>query len=230
MTDLILPVHEIFASVCGEFPFTGIPAVFLRLHGCNRTCAYCDTPQKTAPTNMLVYEVINTLLAQIPRANPGIPFMVTGGEPLLYLEALDALVAALRENYVQQSFGLETNGELIRTTQDLTSFNCCCVSPKLKSSGRASNLDYLKIVAAALNMDAPANLAFKFVLRSVDDVPDFVFEAARLAETGYKAPVAVQPAFGEVFMSQLFREIMHVAPLPLPVRFSSQMHKHERMP
>jgi 7-carboxy-7-deazaguanine synthase len=38
-----LQVHEIWYTIQGEGPFFGMPAVFIRLTGCNLQCHFCDT-------------------------------------------------------------------------------------------------------------------------------------------------------------------------------------------
>lgn len=78
-----LNVHEIFASLQGEGPFTGIPAVFLRLSGCVAPyCKWCDTPesltQGARQTTDSIYKEIST--HKIPL------IVITGGEPFLQWE------------------------------------------------------------------------------------------------------------------------------------------------
>ena len=41
--DGMLQVHEVFYTLQGEGPYTGHPAVFVRLSGCNLRCWFCDT-------------------------------------------------------------------------------------------------------------------------------------------------------------------------------------------
>ena len=38
-----LDIQEIFATFQGEGIFTGFPAIFIRLGGCNLACQFCDT-------------------------------------------------------------------------------------------------------------------------------------------------------------------------------------------
>jgi 7-carboxy-7-deazaguanine synthase len=42
-TDGMLQVHEIFPTIQGEGPWSGYPAIFVRLSGCNLRCFFCDT-------------------------------------------------------------------------------------------------------------------------------------------------------------------------------------------
>ncbi len=38
-----LKIKKIFATIQGEGPYSGYPAVFIRLSGCNLACSFCDT-------------------------------------------------------------------------------------------------------------------------------------------------------------------------------------------
>lgn len=101
-----LEVCEIFRSIQGESTWAGSPCSFIRLHGCNLGCLWCDTKYamaeagRTLPVNMIVEAVRphRTSLVEI-----------TGGEPLAQ-SATPALAAALLAE--GHTVLVETNGSL----------------------------------------------------------------------------------------------------------------------
>lgn len=77
---LTLRVVEIFKTIQGEGPYTGTPAVFVRLAGCNLACYFCDTDFESDAQVMRV----DTILLNVLHSIEGIGLVViTGGEPLL---------------------------------------------------------------------------------------------------------------------------------------------------
>ena len=101
-----LLVQEIFPTIQGEGPLAGVPAVFLRLGGCNLACGFCDTEFESFTERALadvVGEVVT--LAEMRKL-----VVITGGEPLRQpVEKLcEALIA---EGFTVQ---IETNGTLWR--------------------------------------------------------------------------------------------------------------------
>lgn len=74
-------VHSIFPTIQGEGPFTGMPAVFVRLAGCNLQCVFCDT-DFSVKEQMTATRIVDHVQG-IRRDLPGIELVVlTGGEPL----------------------------------------------------------------------------------------------------------------------------------------------------
>jgi organic radical activating enzyme len=79
MNGIKLRVNEIFYSVQGEGANAGMPAVFVRLSGCNLNCPYCDTQHGTY-TEMSTDEILSEV------TNYNCPNIIwTGGEPALQL-------------------------------------------------------------------------------------------------------------------------------------------------
>jgi 7-carboxy-7-deazaguanine synthase len=105
LEDGALDVHSYFYTIQGEGPFTGKPALFVRLWGCNLQCPGCDTEytekrKQYSPTK-LAELVLNKL-------HPSAIVVITGGEPLRqnltpFLEIL------LKKGRTVQ---IETNGTL----------------------------------------------------------------------------------------------------------------------
>lgn len=115
--DISYPVNEIFYSLQGEGYHTGIPAIFIRLSGCNLRCDFCDT-DFTASSLMTPDTIIETA-----KNFPAKTVIITGGEPTLY--NLEPLVLALHEEHFKVH--LETNG----TSAPCPGIDWITCSPKL---------------------------------------------------------------------------------------------------
>lgn len=81
-----LPVFEEFYSIQGEGFFTGTPAYFVRLAGCDVGCHWCDSkpawhqfPYQLTPLNDIIERILK---------NPSEHVVITGGEPFSYNLAL----------------------------------------------------------------------------------------------------------------------------------------------
>ena len=74
-----LKVVEIFYSIQGEGANSGMPAIFIRLSGCNLNCWYCDTEWHKY-TEMSIPEIQNNI-----QQYPCESIIWTGGEPTLQL-------------------------------------------------------------------------------------------------------------------------------------------------
>jgi 7-carboxy-7-deazaguanine synthase len=110
--DGSLEVHSIFMTVQGEGPFSGLPAVFVRLAGCNLQCPKCDTDYTSTRTKMLP----GTIAQRVEElASFGCSLVVvTGGEP--FRQELGELFHDLsRLGFTVQ---VETNGTLPPPKQD----------------------------------------------------------------------------------------------------------------
>lgn len=83
-------VQEIFATVQGEGPLTGYPAVFIRMWGCNLRCHFCDTDFESNKQTMTIEQIVDKVSELHGRARY---VVITGGEPML--QELGPLVYAL---------------------------------------------------------------------------------------------------------------------------------------
>lgn len=124
-------VNETFLSLQGEGFFTGTPAFFLRLSGCNLQCSFCDTNHQTYK-EMSEDEIVQEASREKPRH-----IVITGGEPALQLT--ESLVDKLHEAgfFVQ----VETNGTL-PLPQSIDWVTC---SPKSLHLS-IQNIDELKVL------------------------------------------------------------------------------------
>lgn len=142
-SEELLRVNEIFYSLQGEGHFTGTPAVFVRLSGCNLRCPFCDTDHH-ASVGMTYAQVVERVAAF-----PSRHVVVTGGEPSMQLTDgfIDALHAA--GCFVQ----VETNGTLPLPP----SVDWVTCSPK-DAPVVLDRIDELKVVCSGQPMDGYAPL------------------------------------------------------------------------
>jgi len=107
----MLALAEIFYSVQGEGTWTGTPAVFVRLAGCNLNCRFCDTD-----FSVRAFASVETIVAEVRALGGDCPMIVlTGGEPLAQVESSD-LIAALRAD--GRRVHIESNGSIPVTLAD----------------------------------------------------------------------------------------------------------------
>jgi 7-carboxy-7-deazaguanine synthase len=101
----LLQLAEIFYSVQGEGTWTGTPAVFVRLAGCNLSCSFCDTDY-----SLKFFASVSDVVRQVREQGGACPLVIlTGGEPLAQRETL-ALIEELRAD--GRRVHIESNGTL----------------------------------------------------------------------------------------------------------------------
>lgn len=104
-----LGVHSVFATVQGEGPYQGYPAVFVRLAGCNLQCPGCDTDY-TAVRDLRTPDEVVKLVNEAAAGADLAKFVVvlTGGEP--FRQNVTPLVQEMLTTDFQVQ--IETNGTL----------------------------------------------------------------------------------------------------------------------
>jgi 7-carboxy-7-deazaguanine synthase len=116
----MLQLSEVFYSIQGEGLWTGTPATFVRLAGCNLACDFCDTDYSTK-----LFTSVAGVVDMVREAGGACPMVVlTGGEPLAQAETR-ALIEALRRD--GRRVHIESNGTIYA---DLPDDVWLCVSPK----------------------------------------------------------------------------------------------------
>lgn len=116
----MLQLAEIFYSIQGEGTWSGTPAVFVRLAGCNLACDFCDTDY-----SLKFFASVDDVVRRVREAGGNCPMVIlTGGEPLAQIET-SALIAALRCD--GRRVHIESNGTVYAELPDDV---WLCVSPK----------------------------------------------------------------------------------------------------
>lgn len=138
-----MKINETFISLQGEGHFTGTPAFFLRLSGCNLQCPFCDTNHQ-AFREMSEDEIVREASRGKPRH-----IVITGGEPALQLT--QSLVDKLHEAgfFIQ----VETNGTL-PLPEGIDWVTCSPKrAPLQTSSGGRLHVDELKVLYKGIDDD-----------------------------------------------------------------------------
>jgi 7-carboxy-7-deazaguanine synthase (Cx14CxxC type) len=173
-------VKEIFLTLQGEGMQAGRRAVFLRFAGCNlwtgreqdratASCTFCDTDFVGMDgENGGRYEAgaLADKVASLWRTGPRPLVVVTGGEPLLQLDA--ALIDALHARGFE--IAVETNGTLPAPA----GLDWICVSPKAGTEVVQRAGDELKLVwpQAGIDPDILAGWDFRHLLIQPMDCAD----------------------------------------------------------
>lgn len=169
----LLDIQEIFFTFQGEGIFTGHPAVFIRLGGCNLACNFCDTEFDDFK-ELKLEEILKTVEYLAFKNNKRIAnlIVITGGEPLRQP------ISKLCFELIQKGFTvqIETNGTLFQELPTGVEIIC---SPK-NVSGK-----YFLIRQDLL----PKISAFKFLISAFDEKYQAVPE---VGQSQFKNPVYVQ--------------------------------------
>lgn len=101
-----LDIIDIWPTIQGEGPFSGMPAVFVRLAGCDLQCPGCDTDYTSNRKMMPMQDVRTDIISKVK--HPHNLVVLTGGEP--FRQNIKPLVIELLKcGYLVQ---VETNGTL----------------------------------------------------------------------------------------------------------------------
>jgi 7-carboxy-7-deazaguanine synthase len=198
-------IIEVFHSVQGEGPLTGVRTTFIRTARCNLRCTWCDTTYSFGPGRE---RSIPSLLAEVARHRTR-NVCLTGGEPLLQGDSVE-LVRRLSERGITTV--IETGGSLdvtpyLPVPNVVLSVDVKCPSSHMERRNRWENLPLLR-----------SSDVVKFV---VGDRPDYLYAKKVLATYGGPAVIVFQPVWG----SDAGRLADWVLKDRLDVRLMLQEHK-----
>ncbi len=173
-------IIEVFHSLQGEGPWTGIRTTFVRTARCNLRCRWCDTKYSFGPGHE---RSVASIVREVER-NRTHHVCLTGGEPLLQAESTD-LVRELSKRGIQTV--IETGGSLdvapyLTYPGVVLSVDVKCPSSGMESHNRWQNLRLLR-----------EGDVLKFV---IGDRRDYLY-ARRVVGT-YRGPATIvfQPVWG----------------------------------
>lgn len=180
-----LKVNEIFSSIEGEGVRAGELTTFIRLHGCNMKCSYCDSQYSCTGndyTTMYVKDIVKKVETY---GNKNVT--ITGGEPLIQLYIKDLISSLVSNNF---NINIETNGsinvrEYIEDYPDVIyTVDYKCPSSDCEHLMNVENLRCLR----------PTDV-LKFVVGSKEDLKR-AYDVCMLS--GVKAKVYLSPVFGKI--------------------------------
>jgi 7-carboxy-7-deazaguanine synthase len=237
-----IAVSEFFYSLQGEGRTIGIPAIFLRLTGCNLMCGgygvekdgilrdgatwICDTiavwMKGTTYTFDDLTERLNTEVDFISRLKSGVHLVITGGEPLLQQARILDFLA-----YIEQRFDcrpiveIETNATIVPLAALDERVQYWNTSPKLTNSGMPEK-DRIKEDAMLFFADNDKTMS-KFVIANITDFEELW---SCFVEPGFvnKHQIVLMPAADS--LEQLLQQNKMVAELCIKhqLRMSTRLH------
>ena len=173
-------IIEVFHSVQGEGPLTGLRTSFVRTARCNLRCSWCDSTYSFGPGRE---RTVRSLLSEVARHRTRYACL-TGGEPLLQKGSLE-LVRGLSDRGLTTV--VETGGSLdvspfLGVPHVVLSVDVKCPSSAMQDRNRWSNLPLLR-----------TGDVVKFVIA---DRRDYLYAKRILRGYHGKATVVFQPVWG----------------------------------
>lgn len=208
----MLRISEIFKSIEGEGIRAGYPCIFIRLHGCNLRCSYCDSMYAVEGndyTEMTVQEVWDNIVYEFGVSKSGLTKVtLTGGEPLIHKDTME-LVNLLLANGCEVN--IETNGAcdispyLLRNV--IITMDWKSISSGMNTKMNVENLRLLRDIDV-----------IKFVVGSIEDL-----DQMKKVIQNTRAIPFVSSIFGEIEPKDIVQYLLDNR--LDEVRMQLQMHK-----
>ena len=170
-----LKVSEKFFSIQGEGKTVGVPAIFLRLGGCNLLCKskdwICDSIEVWSNSNKVDFKDVFDK-DDIMNLRRGVHLVITGGEPLLHQRQVARFLDWIDYHYgFIPTIEVETNGTILPDNELIYYVDYWNVSPKLSNSGESFDKRFNKEALQFFN--GSPSTGWKFVIAERNDVIEF---------------------------------------------------------
>lgn len=180
---------EIFHSIQGEGKNMGQPSVFIRTSLCNLHCIWCDTDytwnwektrfahvkdadpsyKKYKMNEMIISLTLEEIYAEVAKSGCK-NIVLTGGEPMMQLQELSALIEFFNTKAADYFFEIETNGTLLPDATFEALIDQYNVSPKLANSNNPKKLREKPAAYEYFSRNEKA--IFKFVIATENDLTE----------------------------------------------------------
>lgn len=192
---------EIFYSIQGEGFYSGTPAIFIRLGGCDVGCVWCDVKESWNEEDHPFFSVPE-IIDQI-KDYPCQTLIITGGEPLMY--DLTGLTTTLKEKGYQ--LNIETSGSYPVTGV----WDWVCFSPKKFKAPHESIYEHADELKAI-----------------VFNKSDFAFAEEHAAQVKNSCRLFLQPEWSKA--EKMTPQIINYAKEHSRWNISLQTHKYLNIP
>ena len=222
--DDFLTVSESFVSIQGEGETMGVPAVFLRLAGCNLLCEgsgwICDTievwrkGERQAFNEVLIGDAFD-------RLRGGYNLVITGGEPLLWQNKLERFLIWFNAAYGWLPIiEVETNGTIEPSAYLLATVDHWNCSPKLANSGETVSRR-IKASAVSRISNFGKSAIFKFVITGEADVKEALRDYGSLVALD---SIYLMPAGSTQAELNTTRRVTAEAAIKYGLHYSDRLH------
>lgn len=212
-------IAEIFQSLQGEGPYQGLPQLFIRLFGCNLSCAFCDT-------RLFSYRrwSAQELLSHISRFSGYHSISLTGGEPLQQTSFLQELLPRLKQ--AKKTIYLETNGVFYKEAEKLINYiDIVAMDFKLPSS--TDMPDFWREHREFLRLVREKEVFVKAVITPATHIVDIAIALAIIKEIRPHTLLVLQPVYHH--QNQMEEKLRYLESFitrhSVAVRIMVQLHK-----